>query len=396
MRVRTFLLLPIIFITCSTNERIPAVSSIPAPAGNNAAEPYLFADPSGTVFLSWIETRDTVYRLNYSQWNGQQWNEPVTLAKGSNWFVNWADYPVAVSDGKGNFLAHFLEKSSDEKFSYDIKITTSAGENIWTVPKVLHDDGLAAEHGFVYMVPYGEHVFISWLDGRNTVSEEKIDNGRHDHHGAMTVRAAVVTYQGEKLEEWELDNRACDCCQTTAAITTNGPVVIYRDRSEEEVRDIAIVRFVKGQWTTPQPIYSDNWHINGCPVNGPRCEALGNMLVVAWFTMADDEGRVNVIFSTDGGTSFGEPIRVDSGNAIGRVDVVLLNENTAVISWIEDSAIMARNISAEGKMGKTIRVAQASEASSSGFPQLTRTTDGIMMAWTDEESKTLKTARIAF
>ncbi|MFN3841184.1 MAG: sialidase family protein, partial [Cyclobacteriaceae bacterium] len=244
----------LILAACSSNEKSLKINPVPLPAGSDSGEPYLFTDVSGNVFLSWIETQDTIYRLRYSRWIGEQWSEPVTIANGNNWFVNWADYPMLVSDGRGKLMAAFLEKSSEEKFSYDIKITTSADELNWTKPVTLHDDGKLAEHGFVSFAPHGDQVFVSWLDGRNTGTDNPHDAG-HDHHGEMTLRAALVNYDGTKAGEWELDNRVCDCCQTTAAVTANGPVVIYRDRSLHEVRDIHIVRWADGNWIQPKPVY---------------------------------------------------------------------------------------------------------------------------------------------
>jgi len=41
-----------------------------------------------------------------------------------------------------------------------------------------------------------------------------------------------------------LDTRVCECCQTSVAMTAEGPVVVYGDCSEaeKEIRDISIVR----------------------------------------------------------------------------------------------------------------------------------------------------------
>lgn len=193
-------------------------------------------------------------------------------------------------------IAHYLEKSEQGKYTYDVKITTSgdAGKT-WGIAKVLHDDGKKAEHGFVSMIPYEENYFISWLDGRNSVMENG-EGHSEGHHGQMTIRGAVIDKQGNKSNEWELDNRVCDCCQTAAANTTNGPVVVYRDRSEQEIRDVSIVRLIDGKWTTPKPIFTDNWKIEGCPVNGPRIDAIGNSLAVAWFTSPDKNAQVNIVF----------------------------------------------------------------------------------------------------
>lgn len=388
-----FLFFALTFVACSKNEKSLKMDFVPSPAGSNAGEPYLFTDPSGDVILSWIETRDAIHRLQYSRWDGQQWSEPVTIARGSNWFVNWADYPMFVSDGRGKLLAAFLEKSSEEKFSYDIKITTSPDGTSWNTPFTLHDDGKLAEHGFVSLVPYRERVFVSWLDGRNTVTDSPEEAG-HDHHGEMTLRAALLNFDGTKSTEWELDNRVCDCCQTTAAITANGPVVIYRDRSHDEVRDMSIVRMVDGNWTQPKPVYADNWNINGCPVNGPRSEAMGNTLAIAWFTMANDNPVVKVTFSSDGGETFDEPVQLNKSETIGRVDLVLLDEHTAVVSWMEGSEIKVAKVNRSGQVEAITSVVKSSEARSSGFPQLTKTNNGLLMAWTDVDTGTIKAARI--
>lgn len=389
-------LLPVLLLllACSVNDKSFTIEPLPSPAVNNAGEPYLFTNSSGDVFLSWIETQDTLHQLQFSRWKGQQWSEPVTMASGSNWFVNWADYPMIVSDGYGKMMAAYLEKSSEEKFSYDVKITTSTDGIVWNTPFTLHDDGKPAEHGFVSLVPYGENIFVSWLDGRNTVADNPEDAG-HDHHGEMTLRAALLNFDGTKSAEWELDNRVCDCCQTTAAITANGPVVIYRDRSRDEVRDMSIVRMAGGSWTQPKPVYADNWNISGCPVNGPRCEAIGNTLAVAWFTMANDNPVVKVSFSADGGETFSTPVQLNQSQTIGRVDLVLLNEQTAVVSWMEGAEIKVAKVNANGNSEAVTAVAEASEARSNGFPQLTKIKDGLLIAWTDSETKTIRTAKLS-
>lgn len=390
-RISCALFIAVTFFSCSEKEM--SVEPVPFPGNPSSAEPYLFTDPTGKIFLSWIEQSDSENHLKISQWQESAWTQPVTIVAGTNWFVNWADYPLAISDGNGKFLAHFLERSGEGTYAYDVKITTSGDGVTWNAPRVLHDDGKQAEHGFVSLVPYHENIFISWLDGRNTVSENP-DDHHHGHHGEMTVRAAVVTYSGEKLQEWELDSRVCDCCQTTAAITSNGPVVIYRDRSAEEIRDMSIVRLVNNEWTEPQPVYADNWKMEGCPVNGPRCEAIGNTLAVAWFTMANNQPIVNVIFSQDGGKTFGQPIQVNEHETMGRVDLILLDEQSALVSWMEGPEIKIAKVFSTGKKGKIQHVAQSSTARSSGFPQMTKSSNTIMLAWTDDAAKTIKTAKL--
>src|SRR5687768_4809384 len=99
---------------------------------------------------------------------------------------------------------------------------------------------------------------------------------------SMTLRYATIDANGNLADETQLDERVCECCQTSAAVTSAGPIAVYRDRSATEVRDIYIVRQVNGSWTSPQPVYADNWQINGCPVNGPSVAADGSRVAVAW------------------------------------------------------------------------------------------------------------------
>ena len=202
--------------------------------------------------------------------------------------------------------------------------------------------------------------------------------------------------QGNKMNEWELDNRVCDCCQTSVAITTNGPIVVYRDRSEEEIRDISIVRFVNGKWTSPKSIFSDNWKIAGCPVNGPRADAQGNILAIAWFSSPDKKGQVNIIFSNDGGWNFDSPIRIDEGKGIGRVDVVMLDEKSAMVSWMEGAIIKAAKVYKDGTKKPSITIASSSSARSSGFPQMTKAANKLIFAWADEKDKTVKVASLIY
>lgn len=377
----------------SVKEKTYEVKEFASPAADSCAEPFLFTDKNDKAYLSWIEKINKHSTLKFSTLTKNEWSQPINIDTGSNWFVNWADYPVLVSDGNKNLFAHYLQKSASGTFAYDVKYKTSPDNgSTWSNQKILHDDGKQAEHGFVSVKPYGEKFFVSWLDGRNTVSEEP---GNHDgHHGQMSIRAAILSKDGIKEKEWELDNRVCDCCQTDVAITANGPIAIYRDRSEDEIRDISVVRLVNGQWTAPKTIFPDDWKINGCPVNGPRADAVGNNLAIAWFSMKDSKGQVKVIFSKDGGDSFGSPIQIDEGNPIGRVDLQMLDKNSAMVSWMEGSDIKAIKVNADGTKGKPIMVAASSDARSSGFPQMTKADNKIIFAWTDNKSKTVKLAAI--
>ncbi|MEP2671249.1 MAG: exo-alpha-sialidase [Cyclobacteriaceae bacterium] len=390
----------LILFSCSNEkaESTLAISLQESPAGMQSAEPFLFTDKNGTTYLSWVEKKDSVHQFKYATMKDDTWSQPSLIAESNNWFVNWADYPMIASDGEQNIISHVLSKSGPGTFSYDVKMFASNdGGKDWSNSFVIHDDGKQAEHGFVNMVPYKENLFVSWLDGRNTVMEgmENIESDAHGgHHGSMSLRGAIIDYEGNKIDEWELDNKTCDCCQTGATITNNGPIVIYRDRSDEEIRDISIVRLVNGEWTAPKTIFPDNWKIAGCPVNGPRVEAIGNTLAIAWFTVSNEIAQVNAIFSTDGGANFEKPIRIDEGKAIGRVDLVMVDKDNAMVSWMEGTDIKAVKVNRDGSKGTPVVIASTSDSRSSGFPQMTKSGNELVFAWTDDAEKKVKVASI--
>ncbi|MBI2284521.1 MAG: exo-alpha-sialidase [Bacteroidetes bacterium] len=394
-KLLTFLTVTVLLMACKDpsqgqgkfRELALAVDSV-------SGEPYLVTDTAGVTFLSWIKKEGGKSTLNFSRLKEDVWSAPTVISSGENWFVNWADYPMLASDGAGSLMAHYLEKSENGKFTYDVKwVISGDGGKVWSSPKILNEDGKKAEHGFVSLVPYGNDFFVAWLDGRNTAAEGEAGHSG-GHHGQMTLRAAIITKSGTKTAEWELDNRVCDCCQTTAAITKNGPIVIYRDRSESEIRDISIVRLLNGKWTDPQTIFRDNWEIAGCPVNGPRVDAIGNNVAVARFTSPNKIGQVSVAFSQDGGASFGTPVRVDEGQTIGRVDILLLDSKTAMVSWMEGDAIKAAKIHADGTKEPSVIIASSSQSRTSGFPQMTRSANSVVFAWTDAKLKKINTIRL--
>ena len=345
--------------------------------------------------MSWVEkVDDSTTQLKYAQLINGEWKEPQLIIQDRDWFVNWADFP-AIAENDGNLISHVLKKSSSETFSYDVKLNVlPKGESQWTTDLQLHSDATKTEHGFVTSLPFkDDSFFVTWLDGRNTSG-----SGHDQHGGAMSIRSAEVSSKGIVSNEALLDDRTCDCCQTTASITANGAVVIYRDRSEDEFRDMSIVRFVEGEWTTPKSIYNDNWQIKGCPVNGPKSAAIANNLVVAWFTAANKEAKVKVVFSSDGGESFDEPIRIGKSNVMGRVDIALIDSENAIVSWMEtidkEARIMGVKVHKSGKIAMPVIISRLGASRKTGFPQMELVGDKVHFAWTDlsDDITTIKTA----
>jgi len=199
-----------------------------------------------------------------------------------------------------------------------------------------------------------------------------------------------------QLTEDAVDTRVCDCCPTAVAVTAAGPIVAFRDRTDDETRDISVSRLVDETWTEPVSVHHDGWHINGCPVNGPALSASGRDVAVAWFTAPQDNGQVFVAFSQNAGTAFGAPVRVDEKGSLGRVDVELMPDGSAIVSWIEradtQAAFMVRRVERSGRRSPTTTVTTLGSNRSSVYPRMARRGNEIIFAWTDPDSLSVQTA----
>lgn len=381
------------------------------PAGPGSSAPNLAVAPDGSILLSWLEPLDASspaagHALRFSTLDPATgvFSAAQTITSGTDLFVNWADFPSLAVAADGRIVAHWLRRSGPDTFDYNVELSWSddAGAN-WSPPVHPHRDSGRGEHGFVSLLPRADDLAAYWLDGRALAAETAASPGSgpdahgpdahhsaahgSDAHGAaMSLR--TTTLAGDLLgEDQLLDARTCDCCQTSAVQTLAGTVLFYRDRSEGEIRDIAMVREIDGQWSEPATVHDDGWVIAGCPVNGPMADAMENDVALAWFTAADAAPRVQVAFSSDAAASFATPLRIDEGNPEGRVAVRMLSPREALVTWVErtgdGAAVRMRRVHAEQGMTPAITVTPASAARAGGFPRLERSADWFALAWTE-------------
>lgn len=377
-----FFVIVIIFsiISCARNDI--NIENIPFSFGNNNAQPNLVSS-NGTLSLSWISSQnENESVLHFSKFENGEWLKPKTVSKGSDWFVNWADFP-AHAINENLIITSYLKKSASGTYTYDVMLSLQnlSGEKI-KEDFLLNTDGVKAEHGFVSIIPNNNSgFFITWLDGRNTINKEL--NG---HHKPMTIRFAEITNKGDIINESELDAETCDCCQTSIAMTSKGPIVVYRDRSDKEVRDIYSTRNINGVWEIPTLLNDDGWIINGCPVNGPKVVTNSSNLAIAWFTVIDNKPVVNVSFSKNDGNSFDKPIILNDNGAIGRVDVAFLNDTEVVVTYMEfddmGTYLRLKKVSVDGKVSNPITISKIDGGRNTGVPQLEILNDNIFIVWT--------------
>jgi hypothetical protein len=361
-----------------------SIQPLANPAATGSAQPQLTVSDRG-VLLSWIERSGGTAMLKFAERTDQAWTEARAVASGSNWFVNWADVPSVIRLADGSIYGHWLQKSGPSTYAYDVRLARSMDDGKTFSPSFTpHHDGTQTEHGFasLFQMP-GAGLGLVWLDGR------VMKSGEHSEHGGgdMSVRAAVFDRTGNQIAESPVDLRVCECCPTAVAVTSEGPIAAYRDRTPGEIRDIYVSRYVGGKWIPGVAVHKDDWKIAACPVNGPALSADGRAVSIAWFTAKGDEGHAFAAFSSDAGATFGAPIRLDDVGALGRVDVQLLADGAALATWIEfaDGAAQfkVRRVDAAGRKSAATIVSGMNSGRASGYPRMARFGNEVVFAWTE-------------
>lgn len=362
------------------------LEQLPSPAGDDALAPQLANEGDRTI-LSWLDIHDDLPALKFSERSQAGWSEARTVVTNESLMVNPADVPLVHPLPGGAIVAAWLEVNSDDEEAYDLKVARSAdGGLTWSKPVTPHHDGTKTQHGFASIVPTaGGGFLIVWLDGRATHPGAQ----NLAEAGSMTLRSAEFDAKGAQRREALIDARVCDCCPLSMAVTAAGPIVAFRDRSAEEIRDIAVARLAGGKWTPSTIVHRDGWKIEGCPVNGPSVAAAGRSVAVAWFSGATGNGRAFAAFSNDAGLKFGTAVRVDDNEAVGRVQIQLLPDRSAAIMWIESprSQLRVRRIDSTGARSVSVLIGEGMGPS---HPRMSKDRDGLLFAWVDSTGSTTK------
>ena len=387
-----------VLLLAGCEEPVPPVYEEPYPlslaAGANSLGPRITVGAAGDTLLTWMERRDEGALLRAARLDAGGWAGTVDIVEDPRMFVNWADLPSAMSLGGGHWIAHWLSYSADLKYSYDVLVAQSQDDGkSWSEPILPHDDGTPTEHGFVSMWPADDSVGIIWLDGRMTVNDISDD----PRATSMTLRAAQMNAAGELSGAQLVDNFVCDCCQTDVAVSVEGPIAVYRNRSLDGTRDISLSRYVDGEWQPAEAYSNDGWKIDGCPVNGPAIAADGKLVAAAWFTAAKDSPRVSVRISTDGGKSFGDTILIASAKVKGHVDIAYIGDSSFAVSWVQKGDdlddIRVRSVTTKGELGRIKTVGRTGSARS--VPQMVFADGDLVFAWTDKAKEQTRLVSVA-
>ena len=355
MKLLRRLPLPLLLTTvlCAQSVRF---DELPLNAAAGSTTPDLASAQDGSLYVSWIEPlpENAGHALRMAQFDrdADAWSAARTVASGSNWFINGADTPTLAAGLRGKVAAVWYAMGSEhDGHSYHAVFATSEDHGAsWSAPAPITVESSFTE--FVKVVPLINGKWLAlWLDGRG-----------HADGAPMQLRSRLL---GSDDSDTMVDERVCDCCSIAASVLPNGAVLVtYRDRSDDEVRDMAFKRYSRGAWTDAASPPGDGWTINACPVNGAELARRGAHVAAAWFTAAGGEPRVMTARSSNIGNAWNlvGTVSDPAQKPIGRVSVEVTRDGSQWISWVESSGALAlRRLDRDGIMHDIDRLASPTQ-----------------------------------
>lgn len=352
------------------------VEPVASPAGESSSQANWAVNAQGDPVLTWIETAKAgTDVLRYAVRHGGQWSQPHTIASARHFFRQPAEIPSVAALSDGTLIAEWIEGSpnggdSDAEFVY---ISSSHDGATWSKPVMANRDKTQSQHGLASIVASGSHeASLIWLQAL------KGDDG------PASLMRTVVDASGSALKEESINPDVCQCCPTSVIQTRQGILIAYRAHTAQDIRDIAVVRYEKGQWQPNKTVFNDGWKINACPTNAASASGAGAHVAVGWYTAAGQMPRAEFAASSDGGATFLKPVTVSTGSSYGYVSTAVASDGAATISWLERSGngarLLVRNVSSTGALGPVAEVAHGSRMDL-GYPRLVQAWSETLVTW---------------
>ncbi|RPH54353.1 hypothetical protein EHM82_06995, partial [bacterium] len=354
-------LLTTVACLASSQEQSLASTSIdpPAPAGSTlpalAVEGPTTLNREHEILMTWLEPGEPGGRLRFARLSGGTWGPPVTIAEQVS-TLDPADAPsLTVIETRG-VRRTLIARTGD------VVARSGDGGRSWTrLPGPLLP--------FASFAGGEEGGFAFWL-------------GSAEGGSAKLLGTRVLA------GETTLDPRVAAGSGTSAAMTWDGPVVVYQDLGAGNERAIAVVGRQDARWTDPRPVHDEEWRPAEKPESGLHVTAERRQVAVAWLAGTSRGPRLVVAFSGDAGRTFGAPVEVDAteNSPVGPVAVDLDDDGHALLLWTADTraaeaALHLARVSPDGRQGEALVLAKGSSATSMGTPQIARAGGQVAVTW---------------
>ncbi len=363
--------------------------STPVPV--RSITPRVTALADGSAILTWLEpNEDGTAEFRLSLRRDSAWTQPATIAKGFLFSRDRGSAPGVIALSSGSLIAYWSQKpASQDPSGSAIELfmaVSSDGGSHWSSPALVNRSVAqpGEDNGYASGAALNESdVALIWLDGRNWEKDKRV------HLMSRNLRA-----DGTMSEVSLLDPDTCTCCSTALVRTASGLLAAYRGHTPQNIRDISLIQNQAGAWSQPRIAHPDRWHIEACPVNGPHLDTHGARTALIWFSAPQDQPAVKLAFSEDGGVTFATPLRIDTGNAIGRAQVILLPHQSAVAFWLENKSgtarLLARHIYNNALHDEPFELSRGGNI---GYPHGARSADGVLLTWAEKDKESVSRVR---
>ncbi len=271
--MRTSLLLVLVWVGASASavaaDAALKVQYIESPAAPGSSVPRVVAGRGQTLILSWVEPSARGKAFRFSTWSAGHWGTVRTVADSPDVLAASSSEPGILELPDGVLVAQWLVRDAEREANHIVVATSQDGGNTWSRPVVPYRNSTPGEHMYVALFPWpGGGAGVAWLDprgGENTyLVQTTIDNN------------------GTLGPELTIDSGVCSCCPTSGVMTSAGPLLMYRGRTKENIRDMQVTSLRKAAWQPAYAIYADGWKLNGCPTNSGELTALGQEVTAVW------------------------------------------------------------------------------------------------------------------
>jgi len=273
------------------------------------SDPQLGVRASGDLFL--LRIKDRKLWLQISSDGGDSFDEGTRVNDAGEVSSHSENTPIMVVRSMHEFYVLWTA-GEDSGEGHDKTTLRLARSMDWgkSFGKSIAVDpsGTASQSFYTMAVAPDGAIYVAWLDGR--------DRGQ-GKQGGSALYIAKSTNRGQSFDKSvRVALNVCPCCRPSVAFKDERTVHVgWRGVLSDDIRDVLTATSTDGgaSFGLPIRVAEDNWQINGCPHAGPSLATLGDKLFVVWRTVSGDRSRLYIASSNDTGTHFSRKSEADTG-----------------------------------------------------------------------------------
>lgn len=334
-------------------------------------------DGGGRLWLARVENKRLW--VSRSDDGGRRFSQPVAVSSEPEEIAADAENRPKIAVARDGTLLLSWTQSLPQKYAGNIRFARSTdGGRHFSMPITLNDDGRVTGHRFDSLATDGAgRVAVLWLDAR--------DRDVARENGAAFAGSSVYFTQSADNGVHFSANRAlaahtCECCRTSLVWTPKGPLALWRNLYGTNTRDFALANLDTGE---VRRATDDEWQIDACPHHGgglaidgrgalhlvwftqgktrqglfykriaagsesppmalgdPAAQAghatvaaAGSMVLIAWREFDGRAYVAQVMYSTDGGTTWSAPQRLAESSGAADYPLPLTDGKRALVVW---------------------------------------------------------------